>query len=247
MRADVSSGGGLGGGGDGSVGGAAGGGGTGGGAAGDGRRRLRLRREAWGFAVGSVFFLVGALPWYAAWAGPVGAAATFVVGSVFFTLAAFVQLSLSGRRIPVRGTNRADAWDWWAAAVQFVGTLLFNVSTAAGPAAALADPERLGAGWRPDAWGSAAFLISSAFAMVATSDRGTLWDVHARSWHGTWLTMLGSIAFAVSAVGAYVVPQTDSLVSAFWANLGTLVGAVCFLLAALLSRRAIDAPATRAG
>ena len=50
---------------------------------------------------------------------------------------------------------------------------------------------------------------------------------------------MGSVAFGASAVGAYVVPQTDSLVSAFWANLGTLLGAVCFLVAALLSRRTI--------
>ena len=75
--------------------------------------------------------------------------------------------------------------------------------------------------------------------MVATKDRGQLWDRDARSWHGTWLNLLGSIAFGASAIGAYVVPETDSLVSAFWANLGTLLGALCFLMAALLSRRAI--------
>ncbi|MEF3403142.1 hypothetical protein [Agromyces sp. CCNWLW203] len=204
------------------------------------RRHLRLRREAWGFSVGSLFFLAGAIPFYADWAGPVGVGVTFFVGSIFFTLAAFIQLSLSGRHVPRRGTNRADRWDWWAAAIQFAGTLLFNVSTAAALAAAIADPDRLGAGWRPDAWGSAAFLISSVFAVVATKDRGLLWDRHARSWHGTWLNLLGSIAFGVSAIGAYVVPQTDSLLSAFWANFGTFLGALCFLAAALLSRRAID-------
>lgn len=203
------------------------------------RRHLRLRREAWGFAVGSLCFLVGAIPFYAEWAGPVGVGVTFFVGSIFFTLAAFIQLSLSGRHVPKRDTNQADRWDWWAAAVQFAGTLLFNVSTAAALAAAIEDPERLGAGWRPDAWGSAAFLIASVFAVVATKDRGQLWDRRARSWHGTWLNLLGSVAFGVSAVGAYVVPQTDSLLSGFWANFGTLLGALCFLVAALLSRRAI--------
>lgn len=204
------------------------------------RRHLRLRREAWGFAVGSLCFLAGAIPFYAEWAGPVGVGVTFFVGSIFFTLAAFIQLSLSGRHVPRRGTNQADRWDWWAAAVQFAGTLLFNLSTAAALAAAIANPERLGAGWRPDAWGSAAFLVASVFAVVATKDRGRLWDRDARSWHGTWLNLLGSIAFGVSAIGAYVVPETDSLVSAFWANLGTLIGALCFLVAALLSRRSID-------
>lgn len=211
------------------------------------RRHLRLRREAWGFAVGSLCFLAGAIPFYAEWAGPVGVGVTFFVGSIFFTLAAFIQLSLSGRHVPKRGTNQADRWDWWAAAIQFAGTLLFNVSTAAALAAAIAEPERMGAGWRPDAWGSAAFLIASVLAVVATKDRGQLWDRDARSWHGTWLNLLGSIAFGVSAIGAYVVPETDSLVSAFWANLGTLLGALCFLVAALLSRRVIDEEPVPAG
>ena len=47
--------------------------------------------------------------------------------------------------------------------------------------------------------------------------------------------MLGSVFFAVSAVGAYTLPTTTDLVSVFWANLGTLLGAACFLAAAVLS------------
>ncbi|MWB98216.1 YrhK family protein [Agromyces seonyuensis] len=203
-------------------------------------RTTRLRREAWGFATGSCCFFVAALPWFAAWAGPVGAGWVFFVGSILFTAAGFVQLSLSGRRPPRPGTEPADRADWFAAAVQFVGTLCFNVSTGVALAAAIADPTRLGAGWRPDAVGSIAFLVASALAVVATRDRGRLWDPDARTWHGTWLNLLGSIAFGVSAVGAYVVPTTDTLLSAFWANLGTLIGALCFLAAALLSRRAAE-------
>jgi hypothetical protein len=199
----------------------------------------RLRREAWGFAVGSLCFLVAAFPFYAEWLGPVGVNVTFVVGSVFFTLAAFIQLSLSGRHVPRKGTNLADRWDWWAAAVQFAGTLLFNLSTSLALAAAIADPDYVGAGWRPDAWGSLAFLAASSFAIVATGRRGELWDADARTWHGTWLNMLGSVFFAFSAIGAYVIPETGSLVSLLWANLGTMLGAVCFLVAALLSRRSI--------
>ena len=79
--------------------------------------------------------------------------------------------------------------------------------------------------------------MSSALAVVATRHRLLLWDRKARTWHGTWLNMLGSIAFGVSAVGAYVSPVTDDFVSVFWANLGTLLGALCFFTAAVLSRR----------
>ena len=205
-------------------------------------RPRRLRREAWGFSVGSICFALGAIPFYAAWVGAIGVGITFFVGSIFFTLAAFIQLSLSGRRPPRADTNAADRADWWAAAIQFAGTLFFNVSTWQALAAAIRDPSEIGAGWRPDAFGSVAFLISSALAVVATRDRGNLWDHHARSWHGTGLNLLGSIAFGVSAVGAYVSPRTDDFVSLFWANLGTMIGALCFLVAALLSRRSIDSP-----
>lgn len=201
----------------------------------------RLRREAWGFAVGSLCFLVGALPPYAAWIGAVGANLTFFVGSILFTSAALIQLSLSGRRPPRGDTNRADRADWWAAAIQFAGTLLFNISTFAALAAAIARPDAVGVGWRPDAWGSLAFLVSSTLAVVATKDRGRLWDPDARTWHGTWLNLAGSVAFGASAVGAYVLPSTGDLLSEYWANLGTMLGAVCFLVAAVLSRRTIDA------
>jgi hypothetical protein len=199
----------------------------------------RLRREAWGFIIGSSCFMVGAVPNYAEWAGAVGVGWTFFIGSIFFTLAAFIQLSLSGRHLPRAGTNRADRSDWAAAAVQFAGTLFFNWSTLLALLAAIADPTRMGVGWRPDAFGSIAFLVSSGLAMMATKERGMLWDTDARTWHGTWLNMLGTVFFGLSAIGAYVLPDTETFVNLLWANLGTLLGAVCFLVAALLSRRTI--------
>lgn len=213
-------------------------------------KRVRLRREAWGFAIGSILFAVGAVPAYAGAVGPIATNATFFAGAVFFTLAALIQLLLSGRRPPRRGTTRADRADWWAAAVQFVGTLFFNASTTAALVTAMNPETRLGSGWIPDAWGSVCFLISSAFAVVATTDRDGLWDPQARSWRCTWLNMAGSVFFGLSAVGAYVIPATGDLVSIMWANLGTFLGAVCFLVAALLSRRDIPrdaAPESSAG
>lgn len=203
------------------------------------RTGRRLRREAWGFAIGSLCFFFGALPFYAEWAGAVGAGVTFFVGSLLFTTAGFIQLRLSGRLPPREHTNVADRADWWAAAIQFVGTLCFNVSTGVALAAAITAPEDIRAGWRPDAFGSVAFLVSSALAVVATRHRLALWDPMARTWHGTWLNMLGSIAFGVSAVGAYVSPRTDDFVSLFWDNFGTALGALCFFTAAILSRRPV--------
>jgi len=169
--------------------------------------------------------------------------ATFFAGSIFFTLAAFIQLALSGRR-PPRGllSTGARSADWWAAAIQFAGTLWFNLSTGVVLVASLTAGSHTG--WRPDAWGSLAFLISSALAMVAAARRHELWDPLARTWHGTILNMVGSVAFGISAVGAFVLPTTGELLNEAWANAGTFLGALCFLAAALLARRNIepDAP-----
>ena len=210
-------------------------------------RRVRLRREAWGFAIGSMFFAVGAVPFYADAVGEVITNLTFFIGAIFFTLAALIQLLLSGRRPPRRGSNRPDRADWWAAAVQFAGTLFFNLSTSAALITALNENTRVGSGWRPDAWGSICFLVASGFAVAATTDRDGLWDPQARSWRCTWLNMAGSVLFGLSAIGAYVIPTTSTLVSQFWANAGTFLGALCFLAAALLSRRDIPADAAPAG
>ena len=208
---------------------------------------MRLRREAWGFAIGSLFFAIGAVPFYADVVGAAVTNLTFFIGAVFFTLAALIQLLLSGRRPPRRDSSRADRADWWAAAVQFAGTLFFNLSTTAALITALNESARVGSGWRPDAWGSICFLVASAFAVVATTDRDGLWDPKARSWRCTWLNMAGSVLFGLSAIGAYTIPATSDLVSQFWANAGTFLGAVCFLAAALLSRRDIPQDAAPAG
>ena len=155
-------------------------------------RFLELRREAYGFAIGSLCFFLGAMPFYADAVGTVGANLTFFIGSIFFTAAGAIQLVLSGRRPPRRGTPRADVLDWWSAAVQSAGTLLFNVSTARALIASLDTPDAVGVGWTSDAWGSVAFLVSSAFALGALRRRDELWDFFARSPGAVWLNTIGS-------------------------------------------------------
>lgn len=208
-------------------------------------RTTRLRRESWGFAIGSALFALGVVPWYADAVGPVWDAATFFAGSIFFTAAAFIQLAVTGRRPPDPSSSPADFADWWSAAVQFVGTLLFNVSTGAVLLGALQASATASTGWVPDAWGSAAFLLSSCAALVAASRRHELWDPDARTAHGTWLNMAGSVAFGFSAVGAYVLPTPEEVFNAQWVNAGTFVGAVCFFLAAVLARRSMEYEAHR--
>ncbi|WEO77620.1 hypothetical protein BJQ94_00750 [Cryobacterium sp. SO2] len=195
---------------------------------------LRLRREAWGFIVGSALFIVGAVPGYLQALGSTVDNATFFIGSVFFTVAAYIQLNLSGRRPPRAATNRPDRFDWWAAAIQFAGTLFFNLSTAAALTASLGGASRTG--WRPDAYGSVCFLVAGILAVVATTGRDALWDPKARTWRSTWLNLLGSVAFGVAAIGAFPVAATGQELMAGWATGGTIVGGVCFLAAAALAR-----------
>jgi hypothetical protein len=200
------------------------------------RYLLRLRRESIGFAIGSLCFALGALPAYLDLVGALADNITYFVGSIFFTAAAFIQLRLSGRWRLGAWRSRTDWDDWWAAAIQFAGTLFFNISTAAALFPHLDTGEAAQYVWRPDAFGSVFFLISSALAVVATTHRERLWDPEARTWWATWLNMAGSVAFGVSAVAAYVVPSSGEVADARLVNLGTFVGALCFLAAALLTR-----------
>ena len=195
-------------------------------------RLLRLRRESIGFAIGSALFGLGACPGYLTLVGEDWTNATFFVGSVFFTLAAFIQLRLSGRWRRGAWKSREDWDDWWSAAIQFIGTLFFNLSTFS----ALAESIGATAGrvWLPDAYGSVMFLVSGVLAVSATRHAGHLWDPDVRSWWSTWLNLAGAVAFGVSAAAAYVSPLTGEPISIEWRNLGTFIGALCFLVAALL-------------
>lgn len=184
------------------------------------------RWEARGFAIGSTCFALAAVPGLAALAGTTADNAVYAVGSVFFTAAAFVQLRLTGRWRA--GGWRSATWsDWWAASLQFLGTLFFNLSTFS----ALAGGDHV---WRPDAFGSVLFLVSSVLACHAVSIRDRLWDPTARTWRVAWLNLAGSVAFGISALGAYTAPGADQPASVALANLGTFAGALGFLAGAVL-------------
>lgn len=190
-------------------------------------------RETWGFAIGSLFFFVGALPVYAVAVGVVVTNVTFVVGALFFTAAALLQFVLGGIRPRLSARDAPGALDWWASAVQVAGTLFFNISTTEALITALDPATGVGGGWRPDAFGSTCFLVASALAVVAVRRR----QGRGRGRLCAGLNLLGSVFFGVSAVGAYVAPTATDVVSLFWANVGTMLGALCFLAAALLGRK----------
>ena len=88
----------------------------------------------------------------------------------------------------------------------------------------------------PDVDGSTAFLISSLLALVPLLRKGIYWSPSNRVWTSTWLNLLGSIAFGVSAIASIVQPG-GGVKDPTVAGTGTFAGAICFLLASALLLR----------
>jgi len=129
-------------------------------------------------------------------------------------------------------TNRSSRAEWYSAAVQFAGTLLFNLSTGAAVWAHAVKAERRYV-WAPDATGSLAFLISGALGMVAVTAAAGVIELRSRDWIAAAVNLIGCVAFGVSALAAFV-RVSGITADELLANLGTFVGALCFLVAALL-------------
>jgi hypothetical protein len=203
------------------------------------------------FAVGSLLFTLGAVPGYASAVGARWDNVTYFAGSLFFTSAAFLTYREAVDAAPpaVNPTHRRffvyqpGRIDWWATAVQLVGTLYFNVSTGAAVQTDLSAQAAHQHVWRPDFVGSACFLVASGLAWFEVCHGWAAWRPRSWGWWITLVNLLGSIAFGVSAVAGYINPATGQLRNAERANLGTLVGAVCFFIGAvlLLPERTYDA------
>jgi hypothetical protein len=163
------------------------------------------------------------VPGLAALTGSGAANGLCFVGSWFFTTAAWMQLRLSGAEWTT---------EWMSAATQFAGTILFNVSTGSAVVAHAVLTERRLV-WAPDATGSIAFLISGVLGVVAVSVSIGRLALQSRDWSAEWINLAGCIAFGVSALAAFV-SKTGVTADAELANLGTFIGALCFLAAALL-------------
>jgi hypothetical protein len=180
------------------------------------------------FAIGSFCFLVGPFPGYIQLVGAGADGVTFFVGSIFFTTASALQFA---------STPREERADWWACLIQLVGTLLFNISTfdAMNEALDTAAENRLV--WAPDAFGSTCFLVASVLAYAVRR--------HARPSTDWWIAALnlaGSVAFGVSAIAAFIVPETGTAIDLAASNWMTALGAACFLAGAVLMRSAEPVP-----
>src|SRR5215471_5651317 len=194
------------------------------------------------FAIGSLLFAVGSVPGYASAVGSVGDTVTYFIGSLFFTAASFLsyreavdasprELNPAHRRFFVYQPGRID---WWATAVQLAGTVYFNISTGLAMVTDLSAQAAHQHVWRPDAIGSACFLVSSALAWYEACHGWVAWRPRSWSWWITLANLAGSVAFGVSAVAGYINPVTGQVHNVARADTQTLIGAVCFLIGAVL-------------
>jgi hypothetical protein len=182
------------------------------------------------FALGSACFMIGPLRSYLDLVGPGASAATLFGGSLLFTAGGALQLALS---VPQRRAGTAGRAAWWTALTQSLGTLFFNLSTFRALDGALSSPSYDSLVWRPDAFGSACFLVSGAIAYGASARRGWRPRRGHRLWWEPAVNLLGCILFGVAAVAGYVVPATGSAVDLGAANWSTAAGGACFLACAV--------------
>jgi hypothetical protein len=190
---------------------------------------------AWSFMVGASLFAIGSFPAYAQLVDSRVVGATFVLGSLFFTAAAYGQLVQTLSDGSPR--RRLFGWqphrrEWWAAVVQLVGTVLFNVNTINALVTGLTAREVDRLVWAPDMFGSVCFLVASHLAWLVVC--GRLWRVASddADWWSAALNYVGSIFFMLSAIASLVLPTTGEELNTAIVNSGTCLGALCFLVGA---------------
>jgi hypothetical protein len=171
----------------------------------------------------------------------------FFAGSIPFSVAAYLQLfqvanagEFSAQIAPAtRHNTLIFGWQpqqigWLSCALQFVGTLLFNINTfdamLPGMDWRLQDLET----WCPDIVGSILFLASGYLAFIETCHAHWSWKPGSLSWWITFINFLGCVAFIISALFAFVPPKAPGFDAATISVLFTFIGAVCFLVGSLL-------------
>lgn len=195
-----------------------------------------VTKQNWSFIIGSTLFALGtAVGIWGLGSANVTNALCFI-GAWFFTAAGLMQVILSGdATAPVNyGAGKMFRALWLAAAIQSFGTIMFNISTSAAlTAQTVQAEERLM--WNPDAGGSVAFLVSAVFVYVAYfREGGRAWAPRLSGWWAAHINMIGCIAFALSAIGSFVLANGSAWDGSL-ANWGTFLGALCFLFASVIT------------
>ncbi len=206
------------------------------------------------FAIGATCFAVASLfvlsPSLATLAGQTDTTINqiYFAGSIPFTLAAYLQLFQAANmppkpnERPANGASRAvrligwkpDDIGWLSCALQFLGTLLFNVNTFNAMQPSLSWSQYNVSVWIPNFVGSVLFLASGYLAFIETCHTFWAWRHASLAWWIVFINLLGCIGFMISAVLAIQLSQTPSPTMTTLSVVFTLQGAVCFFLGAIL-------------
>jgi hypothetical protein len=77
-------------------------------------------------------------------------------------------------------------------------------------------------------------LVASGLVWVEVGHSLFSWRTGNLSWQIALLNLLGSIAFGVSAIDAFIIPLTGQPINLTLVNWGTFTGGICFLIGAIL-------------
>jgi hypothetical protein len=222
----------------------------------------RLRRINWvaagAFTVGGSLFALGAAVAQLGSGDATTAASIYFAGGLFFNTGAYASLLgavNAPRSVGVGGALAAERWRWWSyeperidwlsTFVLFVGTLAFAISLIDSFLRGLTTHEVNRLIWAPEVIGCVLFLTSGHLAIVETCHRfRPCLRRRDLGWSIVAINQVGSILFMISALAAFIRPETSSEVNVDIANWGTLIGALCFAVGGMM--QAFERPATEA-
>ncbi len=203
-------------------------------------RRQRLLNPIAGvaFAIGGSLFALGAAIAQVGSQNPRTAACVYFAGGLCFNTGGYATV-LAALNPP--GTTR---WRWWAwepervewlsAAVLFAGTIVFGVNLLDSFLQGLTAKQVNRLIWAPDMVGCALFIVSGHLALAQICRRRICWKPRNLDWWIAALNQVGSYLFLVSALAAFVNPETSSVVNEAVANWGTFGGALCFAIGGVI-------------
>lgn len=199
------------------------------------------------FMIGAAHFALGCVLYLTAFSHELIMDAVFFIGSIFFTSAAYCQLHQSIPSINIVKSWRqlmrqSLVWQphhiaFLSAFSQFMGTLMFNMNTfdAFFNLSWFAQDVLV---WTPNILGSLLFQLSGCLAVYEIFGRWWCWPSFSRRqgihWWITFINLMGCVAFLISALLAFAMPNPISSLMATWSTIFTLLGACCFFVGAYL-------------
>lgn len=211
------------------------------------RQRLLNAIAAVAFTIGGSLFALGAAVAQLGSGDPTTSACIYFAGGLFFNTGGYttlLQAINSPRGLGANGEPQYEPWRWWSwepdriewvsAAVLFGGTLVFGINLLDSFLQGLTAKQENRLIWAPDMVGCAMFLISGHLALAEIRHDPVRLRLRELGWWIAAINQLGSYLFLVSALAAFINPETESVVNESIANWGTLAGALCFAAGGVL-------------